>query len=56
MMRDAGAEAISKFEQCFPDLAPLISFVTDDVESMLDGADVILVHEWTDSVLVGRIG
>ena len=56
LIRDAGAAAIDDFGQYFPDLAPLVSFVTDDVESMLDGTDVILVHEWTEPELVRRIG
>jgi spore maturation protein CgeB len=56
LIGEAGQSAVRAFSRQFPDLAPLISFIGDDVDRMLDGARVILVHEWTEPDLVRRIG
>jgi len=39
-----------------PELIPYAKFLQHDVEAMLDGANVVLVHEWNDPVLVRAIG
>ena len=44
------------FRRDFPDLADAAGFIHDDLDAMLDGADLVLVHEWTDPALLARIG
>jgi spore maturation protein CgeB len=51
-----GPAVIDRFGQDFPDLAGCARVVQPDVDAMLDGADVVLVHEWTDPALVAAIG
>ncbi|HET8996468.1 MAG TPA: glycosyltransferase [Acetobacteraceae bacterium] len=51
-----GAAAASGFATRFPELVPHVRFVQPDLDAMLDGADVVLVHEWTDPALVAAIG
>jgi len=51
----AGATA-ERFDQAFPELGPHAGFLGPDLDAMLDGADVVLVHEWNDPALVAAIG
>jgi spore maturation protein CgeB len=51
-----GPAAQRQFGQVFPDLAPCLHFLQDDYDAMLDGADVVLVHEWNEPALVQAIG
>lgn len=51
-----GAATASGFATRFPELVPNVRFVQPDIDAMLDGADVVLVHEWTDPPLVAAIG
>ncbi|HVV72716.1 MAG TPA: glycosyltransferase, partial [Verrucomicrobiae bacterium] len=57
LMADHGWEPFRKFHEKYP----LLEATRYDPESLeldkvLDGADIVLVHEWTDPGLVGRIG
>ena len=56
LLRDGGPDALVRFAAQFPSLMPALYGECPDVEAMLDGADLILVHEWTDPVLVAAIG
>ena len=52
-----GTEPIEKFRRSFPQLQSTeYDLETRDLESALDGADVVLVHEWNEPELVLRIG
>jgi spore maturation protein CgeB len=53
LLRDAGTD---RFGQFHPDLLPVAHFIMPDLDAMLDGADVVLVHEWNDPHLVTAIG
>lgn len=53
---DHGAAALGRFAGDFPDLAGVPALLTEDLDAMLDGADVVIVHEWTASSLVAAIG
>jgi spore maturation protein CgeB len=45
------------FARAFPSLASTrYELETLDVDAVLDGADLVLVHEWSDPALVRRIG
>lgn len=51
-----GAAAASGFATRFPELVPHVHFVQPDLDAMLDGANVVLVHEWTDPALISALG
>jgi spore maturation protein CgeB len=57
LLRDAGPIAIAAFERAYPLLrSRAYDPCTLDLEAALDGADVVVVHEWNDPGLVARIG
>ncbi len=54
---DRGAAALDQYRVAYPSLQPeLYDEATLDLDDALDGADVVIVHEWTAPALVGRIG
>jgi spore maturation protein CgeB len=53
LLRESGTD---RFGQFYPDLLPVAHFLGPDLDAMLDGADVVLVHEWNDPDLVAAIG
>lgn len=48
--------ATGDFDHFYPELRRHLDFLNQDVDAMLDGADVVLVHEWNDPALVAAIG
>ena len=56
LMADAGSAAVLEFEADFPDLKSETYAPQFNHEEALAGADVVIVHEWTDPALVARIG
>ncbi|HYG85148.1 MAG TPA: glycosyltransferase [Azospirillum sp.] len=57
MLADAGPEAEAAFHAVFPGMtSETYTLAAFDLDAALDGADVVLVHEWTDPDLVARIG
>ncbi len=57
LVRDHGDEPLEQFAAAFPRLrSTLYDLETLDVDAALDGADVVLVHEWNDPRLVRRVG
>lgn len=56
LLEDQGYPALARFEQDFPCLTSISYGADFDHEAALAGADVVLVHEWTDPALVARIG
>jgi spore maturation protein CgeB len=60
LVHDHGSAAIDAFGTGFPEFAPELyggnAELQPMLESMLDGADVVVVHEWTDPSLVAAIG
>lgn len=52
-----GPDTLAAFPRTFPGLrSALYDPATLDLDEALDGADVVLVHEWTDPSLVAAIG
>jgi spore maturation protein CgeB len=51
-----GARAIAEFAAAFPEIAVQRYGADPDLDRLLDGADVVIVHEWTDPALVSAIG
>ena len=57
LLADAGPSAIAAFHRRFPSLSSLpIDLDRVDLDEVLDGADVVLVHEWNEHSLVKQIG
>src|SRR5262245_1389016 len=57
LQREHGPEAIAEFRRKFPSLKTnFYSLDTLDLDTALDGADLVIVHEWNDHELVKRIG
>jgi spore maturation protein CgeB len=56
LLRDHGPSALGRFAGDFPDLAQAARFIGPDLDAMLDGTDVVIVHEWNDPALVAAIG
>jgi spore maturation protein CgeB len=57
LVRDHGEAPIGDFRAAFPALHPhLYDLETVDVEELVDGADVVLVHEWNEPWLVAAVG
>jgi spore maturation protein CgeB len=56
LVRDHGTAPLARFSARFPELDPKQYGERPDVPALLDGADLVLVHEWTDPELVRDIG
>jgi spore maturation protein CgeB len=57
LLRESGLEAITSFHRAYPGLqSRLYDFPTLDLDRELDGADLVLVHEWNEPRLVKAIG
>jgi spore maturation protein CgeB len=56
LSRDHGLAALDAWREPYPPV-PLEIYASDriDLGRVLDGADLVLVHEWTEPELVGRI-
>ncbi|MBN8871672.1 MAG: glycosyltransferase [Rhodospirillales bacterium] len=52
----SGPAALQRFPSVFPELAPVAGTLSPDLDAMLDGADLVLVHEWNDPALVAAVG
>lgn len=55
LVRDHGAEALDAWRAAEPALAATIREM-DDLDAALDGADLVLVHEWSPPDLVAALG
>ena len=56
LVAERGEAAIARFHTTFPSLKTRIYKDDYDHEGAIDGADVVIVHEWTDPALIARIG
>jgi spore maturation protein CgeB len=57
LLDDAGPDAIGLFNAAYPQLAPLrVDLASLDLDEALDGAGLVIVHEWSDHDIVRRIG
>jgi spore maturation protein CgeB len=57
LVADAGPAAIDGFHAAYPHLSAIqYDLATLDLDRALDGADLVLVHEWNAHALVARIG
>ena len=53
---DHGTAPLDGFGRHYPELVSRAHLIGPDLDAMLDGADLVLVHEWTDPALIAAIG
>ncbi len=56
LLADQGPAALDRFARDFPELTTRSYGPDFDHAAALDGADVVIVHEWTDPALVAQLG
>ncbi|MFC3214036.1 CgeB family protein [Novosphingobium panipatense] len=56
LLADHGEEGLEPYRTAYPELSSRAYDAADPVEPMLEGADLVIVHEWNDHDLVARIG
>jgi spore maturation protein CgeB len=57
LVRDHGRAALAMAERAYPSVRPIEYVESElDLDQALDGADLVLVHEWNSHALVARIG
>lgn len=57
LMADAGDEGLAPFRAAYPELAPVTyDPAAPDLAALVDGADLVIVHEWNEPALVAALG
>ncbi len=56
LLADHGPAALDRFAADFPGMPSTEYGPTPDLAALTDGADVVLVHEWTEPALVAGLG
>jgi spore maturation protein CgeB len=56
LVRDHGPEALRAFARTFPDLRRATYEDAQAAERIVDGADLVIVHEWTGPAMVAALG
>ncbi len=57
LLEQQGEAALAEFHSAFPDLSSTAyDPAIQDVDALLDGADVVIVHEWNEPRLIQRLG
>ena len=56
LLAEQGPSALESFESEFPELRSRLYEGPPDLDELLDGMDVVVVHEWTESVIVAELG
>jgi spore maturation protein CgeB len=57
LIADAGEAVVQRFHRVFPYLTSrVVDYGNLDIDQALDGADLVLVHEWSPHALVAAIG
>ncbi len=55
LLADHGEQAVAAFQSSFPDLSPRTYTRDTDLAALLDGADIVVVHEWNEPWLVAAV-
>jgi len=56
LARELGSEALAAWRAAYPDLLVTVYDPRElDFDAALDGADLVLVHEWNDPALIARL-
>ena len=56
LLADHGPSALAFFRSAYPELDPVDYDLDVDLEACVDGADVVIVHEWNEPWLVSGLG
>jgi spore maturation protein CgeB len=56
LLTDGGDAGLAPFRDAYPDLDPIIYDPAAPLDALLDGADLVIVHEWNEPALVAAIG
>ncbi|HEY0147920.1 MAG TPA: glycosyltransferase [Allosphingosinicella sp.] len=56
LVKDHGEEGMAPYTAAYPELSSTIFTADADLEAMVDGADLVIVHEWNEPALVAAIG
>jgi spore maturation protein CgeB len=56
LLRDHGQAGLAAYRELYPELSSRTFDGLDDLDEMLDAADVVIVHEWNEPWLVAAIG
>ena len=56
LLADHGEAGLDAFRQAYPDLHTRGYGARDDLLQMVDGADLVIVHEWNEPTLVAALG
>jgi spore maturation protein CgeB len=56
LLADAGAAGLHPYRAAYPELSSTVFDPAASVEPLVEGADLVLVHEWNDPALVAAIG
>ena len=56
LLADAGDEGLEPFRRLYPELASTTVGSDAALEPLVDGADLVIVHEWNDHALVAALG
>jgi spore maturation protein CgeB len=57
LRQEEGDRALERFHAAYPQLHSRLYSIDDfDIDAAVDGADIVIVHEWNDPSLIQRIG
>jgi len=56
LLEDHGDEGLAAYRTAYPDLSSTVFDPAEDPEPLVQGADLVLVHEWNDPALVAAVG
>jgi spore maturation protein CgeB len=56
LLADAGDAGLEPYRAAYPNLSQTIFDPAEPVDPLVDGADLVIVHEWNDPALVAAIG
>lgn len=56
LLRDAGEAGLAPFRALYPELRPQTYADAQDAEALVQGSDLVIVHEWNEPSLVAAIG
>ena len=56
LVADHGAPALAGWQQAYPELSATPYAEDADPETLVDGADVVIVHEWNEPSFVAAVG
>lgn len=56
LLAQSGHAGLDAFHRAYPDLLPRSYATREDIETAVDGADVVIVHEWNERDLLETLG